>query len=87
MSAPTAPVNDYLNLVRVFSAWLYQWVWGQSSNVTIGACSVYLSQLTGIRNRTGQYGVYINVVASKDYYYNICGYTDASLAAANQAAA
>jgi hypothetical protein len=80
-------VNDYLNLVKsVFGLVVTNGVWGQSSNVTIGGCSGLSVQLTGIRKSNGVSTVYyINVVASKDYYYNICGYTDASLAAANQA--
>ena len=80
-------VNDYLNLVKsVFGLVVTNGVWGQSSNVTIGGCSGLSVQLTGIRKSNGVSTVYyINVVASKDYYYNICGYTDASLATANQA--
>ena len=80
-------VTDYLNLVKsVFGLVVTNGVWGQASNVTIGGCSGISVQLTGTRNSNGVSTVYyINVVASKDYYYNICGYTDASLAAANQA--
>ena len=80
-------VTDYLNLVKsVFGLVVTNGVWGQTSNVTIGGCSGISVQLTGTRNSNGVSTVYyINVVASKDYYYNICGYTDASLAAANQA--
>ncbi len=80
-------INDYLNLVKsVFGLVVTNGVWGQSSNVTIGGCSGLSVQLTGTRNSNGVSTIYyINVVASKDYYYNICGYTDASLAAANQA--
>ena len=80
-------VNDYLNLVKsVFGLVVTNGVWGQSSNVTIGGCSGLAVQLTGIRKSNGISTIYyINVVASKDYYYNICGYTDASLASANQA--
>jgi hypothetical protein len=80
-------INDYMNLVKsVFGLVVTNPVWGQSSNVTIGGCSGLAVQLTGTRNSNGVSTVYyINVVASKDYYYNICGYTDASLAAANQA--
>ena len=80
-------VNDYLNLVKsVFGLVVTNPVWGSTSNVTIGGCSGIAVQLTGTRNSNGVSTVYyINVVASKDYYYNICGYTDARLAAANQA--
>jgi hypothetical protein len=80
-------VTDYLNLVKsVFGLVVTNGVWGQTSNVTIGGCSGISVQLTGTRNSNGVSTVYyINVVASKDYYYNICGYTDASLASANQA--
>jgi hypothetical protein len=80
-------VNDYLNMVKsVFGLVVTNGVWGQTSNITIGGCSGISVQLTGTRNSNGVSTVYyINVVASKDYYYNICGYTDASLAAANQA--
>ena len=80
-------INDYMNMVKsVFGLVVTNGVWGQSSNVTIGGCSGLSVQLTGIRKSNGVSTVYyINVVASKDYYYNICGYTDASLAAANQA--
>ena len=80
-------VTDYLNLVKsVFGLVVTNGVWGQTSNVTIGGCSGISVQLTGTRNSNGVSTVYyINVVASKDYYYNICGYTDASLAPANQA--
>jgi uncharacterized protein YceK len=80
-------INDYMNLVKsVFGLVVTNGVWGQSSNVTIGGCSGLAVQLTGIRKSNGISTIYyINVVASKDYYYNICGYTDASLASANQA--
>jgi hypothetical protein len=80
-------INDYMNLVKsVFGLVVTNPVWGQSSNVTIGGCSGLAVQLTGTRNSNGVNTVYyINVVASKDYYYNICGYTDSSLASANQA--
>jgi hypothetical protein len=80
-------INDYMNLVKsVFGLVVTNGVWGQSSNVTIGGCSGLSVQLTGIRKSNGVSTIYyINVVASKDYYYNICGYTDASLASANQA--
>ena len=80
-------INDYMNMVKsVFGLVVTNGVWGQSSNVTIGGCSGLAVQLTGIRKSNGISTIYyINVVASKDYYYNICGYTDASLASANQA--
>ena len=80
-------INDYMNLVKsVFGLVVTNGVWGQSSNVTIGGCSGLAVQLTVIRKSNGISTIYyINVVASKDYYYNICGYTDASLASANQA--
>jgi uncharacterized protein YceK len=80
-------INDYMNLVKsVFGLVVTNPVWGQSSNVTIGGCSGLAVQLTGTRNSNGVSTVYyINVVASKDYYYNICGYTDSSMSAANQA--
>ena len=80
-------INDYMNMVKsVFGLVVTNGVWGQSSNVTIGGCSGLSVQLTGIRKSNGVSTIYyINVVASKDYYYNICGYTDASLASANQA--
>ena len=79
-------INDYMNLVKsVFGLVVTNPVWGQSSNVTLGGCSGLAIQLTGKRNSNGVSTVYyINVVASKDYYYNICGYTDSSLASANQ---
>jgi hypothetical protein len=80
-------INDYMNMVKsVFGLVVTNGVWGQSSNITIGGCSGLSVQLTGIRKSNGISTIYyINVVASKDYYYNICGYTDASLASANQA--
>jgi hypothetical protein len=80
-------ITDYMNMVKsVFGLVVTNGVWGQSSNITIGGCSGLSVQLTGIRKSNGISTIYyINVVASKDYYYNICGYTDASLASANQA--
>jgi hypothetical protein len=80
-------IDDYMNLVKsVFGLVVTNPVWGQSSNITIGGCPGLSVQLTGIRKSNGVSTVYyINVVASKDYYYNICGYTDASMSAANQA--
>ena len=80
-------INDYYNLVKsVFGLVVTGPVWGQSSNITIGGCSGLAVQLTGIRKSNGVNTVYyINMVASKDYYYNICGYTDSSMSAANQA--
>jgi uncharacterized membrane protein len=80
-------INDYMNLVKsVFAAVLTNPVWGSTSNVTIGGCSGLSAQLTGTRISDGSNMVYyVNAVASKDYYYNICGYTTSAMAAANQA--
>jgi len=80
-------IDDYMALVqKVFGLVVTGPVWSQSSKVTIGGCSGLAVQLTGIRKSNGISTVYyINAVASKDYYYNICGYTDSSMSAANQA--
>jgi hypothetical protein len=80
-------IDDYMALVqKVFGLVVTGPVWSQSSKVTIGGCSGLAVQLTGIRKSNSISTVYyINAVASKDYYYNICGYTDSSMSAANQA--
>ena len=79
-------VSDYMNVIQsVFGAVLTNPVWGQSSNVTIGGCSGISAQLTGTRISDGSNMVYyVNALASKDYYYNVCGYTTSAMASSNQ---
>ena len=80
-------VSDYMNVIQsVFGDVLTNPVWGQSSNVTIGGCSGISAQLTGTRISDGSNMVYyVNALASKDYYYNVCGYTTSAMASSNQA--
>ena len=80
-------VSDYMNVIQsVFGAVLTNPVWGQSSNVTIGGCTGISAQLTGTRISDGSNMVYyVNALASKSYYYNVCGYTTSTMASSNQA--
>ena len=79
-------VSGYMNVIQsVFGDVLTNPVWGQSSNVTIGGCSGISAQLTGTRISDGSNMVYyVNALASKDYYYNVCGYTTSAMASSNQ---
>jgi hypothetical protein len=80
-------ISTYMNTVKdVFSSILTNPVWGPTSNVTIGGCSGVTAQLTGTRRSNNSSTVYyVNALASKNYYYNVCGYTLATAADANKA--
>jgi hypothetical protein len=80
-------INNYMTTVKdVFSSILTNPVWGQTSNVTIGGCNGLAAQLTGTRRSNNSSTVYfVNALASKNYYYNVCGYTLATAADANKA--
>jgi hypothetical protein len=70
-------VNDYLNIVKTaFGSAITSPVWGEPSNVTIGGCKGLSMRATGIRKSNGTATVYfINALESKNYFYNVCGYT------------
>ena len=79
-------VDDYMKVVKsVFGSILSNPVWGQTSNVTIGGCKGLSAQLSGTKKSDGSSWVYfVNALASKDYYYNVCGYTTGSKADTNK---
>jgi hypothetical protein len=79
-------VNDYMDVVKsVFGAILTSPVWGQTSSVTIGGCQGLSAQLNGVKNSDHSNTVYfVNALASKNYYYNVCAYTTSALADANK---
>jgi hypothetical protein len=79
-------VDDYMKVVKsVFGSILSNPVWGQTTNVTIGGCKGLSAQLSGTKKSDGSSWVYfVNALASKDYYYNVCGYTTGSKADTNK---
>jgi hypothetical protein len=81
-------INDYLNIVKVaFGAAITKPVWGQASNITIGGSKGLTVRVTGTRKSNGTDTVYfVNVLESKNYFYNVCGYTLTSSEAANKPA-
>jgi hypothetical protein len=70
-------INDYLNIVKVaFGAAITNPVWGQASSITIGGCKGLTVRLTGTRKSNGTDTVYfVYALESKNYFYNVCGYT------------
>jgi hypothetical protein len=80
-------INDYLNIVKIaFGAAITNPVWGQPSNVTIGGCKGLTVRLTGTRKSNNTDTVYfVNALESKNYFYNVCGYTLTSSEDANKA--
>jgi hypothetical protein len=85
--AQGATVNDYLNLAKTaFDAVLTGPTWGKASNVTIGGCKGLSLQLTGTRkSNSSNTTYYVNLLESKNYFYNVCGYTLTASADANRA--
>jgi hypothetical protein len=81
-------INDYMTTVKnVFAAILTNPIWGQTSSVTIGGCNGLTTQVTGTRTRDNANLTYfINALESKNYYYNVCGWTITSAADANKPA-
>ena len=79
-------INDYLNVVKTaFGSAVTNPVWGQASNVTIGGCKGLAVRLTGTRKSNGTDTVYfVNALESKNYFYNVCGYTLTSLENTNK---
>jgi hypothetical protein len=79
-------INDYLNIVKAaFGSAVTNPVWGQSSAVTIGGCKGLTVRLTGTRKSNNTDTVYfVNVLESKNYFYNVCGYTLTSLENTNK---
>jgi hypothetical protein len=79
-------INDYLNLAKsVFGLAVTKGVWGQTSNITIGGCKGLAIQLTGLRRSDGSDTTYfVNLLESKNYFYNISGYTLTASADANK---
>jgi len=84
----SSTINDYMTVVKsVFAAILTNPIWGQTSSVTIGGCNGLTTQVTGTRTRDNANLTYfINALASKNYYYNVCGWTITSAADANKPA-
>ena len=84
----SSTINDYLTVVKsVFAAILTNPIWGQSSSVTIGGCKGLTTQVTGTRTRdNANLTFFINALESKNYYYNVCGWTITSAADANKPA-
>jgi hypothetical protein len=80
-------INDYLNIVKIaFGAAVTNPVWGQPSNVTIGGCKGLTVRLTGTRKSNNTDTVYfVNALESKNYFYNVCGYTLTSSEDVNKA--
>jgi hypothetical protein len=70
-------INDYLNIVKIaFGAAVTNPQWGQPSDVTIGGCKGLTVRLTGTRRSNNTDTVYfVNALESKNYFYNVCGYT------------
>jgi hypothetical protein len=70
-------LNDYLNQAKsAFSTAVTNPVWGQPSDVTIGGCKGLALRLTGTRKSNGTDTVYfVNILESKNYYYDVAGYT------------
>jgi hypothetical protein len=70
-------INDYINQAKTaFSTAVTNPVWGEPVDVTIGGCKGQTIRLTGKRNSNGTDTVYfLNIVESKTYYYDVCGYT------------
>ena len=79
-------LNDYLNVVKTaFSSAIANPVWGQPSDVTIGGCKGLAVRVTGIRKSNNTNTVYfVNALESKNYFYNVCGYTLTSTEDANK---
>ncbi len=84
----SSTINDYMTVVKgVFAAILTNPIWGQSSSVTIGGCKGLTTQVTGTRTRdNANLTFFINALESKNYYYNVCGWTITSAADANKPA-
>jgi hypothetical protein len=80
-------INDYLNIVKIaFGAAVTSPVWGQPSSVSIGGCQGLTVRLTGTRKSNNTDTVYfVNALESKNYFYNVCGYTLTSKEDANKA--
>jgi hypothetical protein len=82
----SSTVNDYMTVVKgVFNVILTNPVWGKTSDVKIGGCSGLSAQLNGTKKSDKSDVVYfVNALASKNYYYNVCGWTVSSMADANK---
>jgi hypothetical protein len=83
----SSTVNDYMTVVkRVFATILANPVWGQTSSVTIGGCKGLAAQVSGTRKSDKSNVVFfVNALAGKNYYYNVCGYTVNNMTDANKA--
>jgi hypothetical protein len=70
-------IYDYLNQAKsAFSTAVTNPVWGQPSDITIGGCKGLALRLTGTRKSNGTETVYfVNILESKNYYYDVAGYT------------
>lgn len=79
-------INDYLNQAKsAFSTAITSPVWGQPSDITIGGCKGLALRLTGTRKSNGTDTVYfVNILESKNYYYDVAGYTLTASESANK---
>jgi hypothetical protein len=70
-------INDYLNQAKsAFSTAVTNPIWGQPSDITVGGCKGLALRLTGTRKSNGTDTVYfVNILESKNYYYDVAGYT------------
>lgn len=80
-------INDYLNIIKIaFGSVITNPAWGQPSNTTIGGCKGLTIRLTGTRKSNNTETAYfINALESKNYFYNVCGYTLTASEEANKA--
>jgi hypothetical protein len=80
-------ISDYMGVVKtVFSGILTNPVWGQASDIKIGGCSGTAAQVSGTKKSDNSKVVYfVNALASKNYFYNVCGWTTDALADTNKA--
>ena len=79
-------INDYLNQAKsAFSTAVTNPVWGQPSDINVGGCKGLALRLTGTRKSNGTETVYfVNILESKNYYYDVAGYTLTALENANR---
>ncbi len=84
--AQGATIETYLPLVKsAFGQVVTSPEWGKPSDITIGGEKGIALELTGTRKSSGTNTVYyINIVESKNYFYNVCGYTLVDSAKANK---
>jgi hypothetical protein len=79
-------INDYVSQAKsAFSTAVNNPVWGQPSDITVGGCKGLALRLTGTRKSNGTDTVYfVNILESKNYYYDVAGYTLTASESANK---